>query len=287
MKIDFLKYNDIIGVTAPSKGVGDNVDKKRFHNAVKNLNKRGYRVIFTSNVFSESEDGRSSDKKVRADEFMSLIKNEEVKLIVSAKGGDYLMEMLPYIDYGEICKNPKWIQGYSDNTGLLFSITTKTGIPTVYCNNFGDFGMGEYHRSVEENLQILEGKLLMQKSFGMYEDEFYDKITGFEGYAEDKEVYYKGIKNNVYIHEAVIEGVFLGGCLDVIMDLAGTPYEEVKKYIEKQNKGIIWYFESFATNSERMIHNMWKLKEMGWFENTNGIIFGRPMFYDEYNNISY
>ena len=283
----FIKSGDKIGVTAPSKGVTDSIDINRFLNAKKNLLKKGYEVIFTDNVFSDIGFSRSSDKLIRKDEFMELIKNSEVKYIVFAKGGDFMMEILPYIDYDIIKDNPKWIQGYSDGTNLLFSITTKTFMPTVYTNNFGDYGMEILHRSVSENLEILEGIRKTQKSFEKYEDFFSVKSTGLEGLSEDKDVVYTSY-NNGEKEDVSVSGILLGGCLDVISDLAGTPYEEVINFTNHyKNEGILWFFESFSSSYERIVHELWKLKEMGWFNNANGFIFGRPLFYNEDNEKTY
>ena len=38
---------------------------------------------------------------------------------------------------------------------------------------------------------------------------------------------------------------------------------------------------------ERFIIMLWKLKELGWFENVKGFIFGRPCFYKSFADISY
>ena len=112
----YIQSDSCIGVTAPSGGAYKPTDKIRFENAKNKLKELSYNVIFTDNVFCDDGYGRSSDKCVRAKEFMSLIKDDTIDYIVSAKGGDYLAEMLPYLDFKKIKKNPKWVQGYSDNT---------------------------------------------------------------------------------------------------------------------------------------------------------------------------
>ena len=43
----FIKKGDIICVTAPSDGVDDELDIKRFENAKMKLQEKGYDVIFT------------------------------------------------------------------------------------------------------------------------------------------------------------------------------------------------------------------------------------------------
>ena len=63
---------------------------------------------------------------------MQLLKNDSVKLIIFATGGDYLMEMLDYLNIDEIKKlKPKWMQGFSDITTLEFLFTTVLEIPSI------------------------------------------------------------------------------------------------------------------------------------------------------------
>ncbi|NLL92885.1 MAG: LD-carboxypeptidase [Clostridiales bacterium] len=283
---DYIKKGDTIGVTAPSGGVEKQTDRIRFLNAKKKLNELGYEFIFTPNVFQNDSKGRSGSARERAKQFMELIADKKVKYIVSAKGGDYLMEILPYLDFDVIRHNPKWIQGYSDNTGLVFNIPLLCDIATVYGNNFGDYGMEEWHESVCNNLKIIQGENIIQHNFDFYESMFKDKVTGLEGYENDEKVelkIYNGGKES-----ADFSGRLIGGCLDVVMDMAGTKYALVREFIEKyKSDGIVWYFESFANNSEGIVRNMWKLKEMGWFENTTGIVFGREMFYEKFTETEF
>lgn len=280
----FLEKGATIGITAPSDGNKKITDFVRLDNGKRKLIDRGYRVIESKNVRTSTK-GRSSDKLTRANQFMDLINNREVQYIISAKGGDFLMEMLPYLDYEGIKANPKWVQGYSDNTGLIHSITTLCDIPTVYGCNFNDFGMEYWHQAIQNNIDIIEGKKITQESFDLYEDGFFDKITGLEGYTLEKPVYWK----NAYgVKEINLTGIMLGGCLDVLLNLVGTPYDNTKEFIEKhKEEGIIWYLESFALNSESITRGLWQLKEAGWFQYTKGFIFGRPMFYDNEYEISY
>ena len=236
-------------------------------------------------VFMSDGLGRSADKKVRAREFMSLINDSNVDYIVSAKGGDYLAEMLTYVDFEAIKANPKWIQGYSDNTSLLLAVTTLCDIATVYGYNFGNYGMDEWHESVVNNLGILEGKDIVQKSFDMFEDGFFDKETGLEGFNFTTNVELKTARGE---SEITMEGRLLGGCLDVLVDMAGTRFEDVAGFASGYGSdGIIWFIESFDAIGERIIINLWKLKELGWFKNVKGFVFGRPCFYKAYSEISY
>ncbi len=278
----YLNNNNKIGVTAPSAGVTKETDHLRFQNACAKLEERNYDVIFTDNVFTSDPYGRSSDKKTRAAEFMSLITDTSIDYIVSAKGGDFLAEMLPLIDFEAIKNNPKWVQGYSDNTSILFAITTLCDIATVYGYHFGNYGMNTWHKSIADNMSILEGKLKEQKSFDMYQNSFDDNSNGFN--FTDK-VQLKCSRNT---NEEIFKGRLIGGCLDVLMDIAGTKYEDAAGFVKRYaDDGIIWYIESFDAVGERIIINLWKLKELGWFENVKGFIFGRPCFYKSFSDLSY
>ena len=282
---EYIKKDDVIGVSALSDGVSKDVDKIRFENGKKNLEEKSYQVKFTNNVFTADEKGRSSSGEIRGEELNSLISDKDVKAIISAKGGNYLMEMLPFVNFENLKENPKWIQGYSDNTSILLAITTKLDIQTAYGCNFGDFGMGEWEKSVERNLEILEGKTNIQKSFEFYEDGFHDRITGLEGYSKDQPVFWKNLRNE---KETRVKGRMIGGCLDVILNITGTKYDGVLEFSEKYKEdGILFYFETFDMGSEDLVMGLWHLKELGWFKYASGIVFGRPLMYSTFTETTF
>lgn len=282
---EWLKKSDVIGVTAVSDGVDDELDIKRFENAKHNLSTKEIDIRFTDNVFKKEKYGKSSDGKTRWEELKNLFESEEVSCIISAKGGNFLNEMMKYIDYDLIKNNPKWFQGYSDNTWLVNSITTKCDIATIYGSNFGEFGMEKWHTSVSDNFDILSGKAKRIESFDMYQDGFGERITGLEGYADEKKSIWKCMKegeSSSTTGSVTMEGRMLGGCLDVLMYIQGTEYDAVNEFVEKyKDDGIIWYLESFAYDSENLMMDLWKLKELGWFKYTKGFVFGRPLFFTE------
>ncbi len=285
---EWLKNGDIIAVTAPSAGIADELDIKRFHKGKEKLEALGYKVEFGDTVFLDDGHGRSAEAKKRAEEFNDLIADKYVKYISSACGGDYLCEMLPYVDYEAIKSNPKWFQGFSDNTGLCFSITTKTDVATIYGDNFGSYGMEEWHESVENNMKILGGNEVLQKSFDLYEDKWYEKVTGYEGYQGEAQVYYKGFCGYNEVKDMTFNGRLIGGCFDVIMDLLGTRYEDYLGFKDRhKDDGVILFLESFAANSETTTRWLWKLREAGWLEGIEGIIFGRPTFQSTESDTTY
>jgi len=280
----FLEKDCIIGVTAPSDGNKKETDFIRLNYGKEQFQGKGYSVIETAHVRT-SDKGRSTDGKTKAIELEELIGNDKVQWIIAAKGGDYLVEMLPFVDFNKIKANPTWIQGYSDNTGINFTVTTNCDMATLYGSNFNDFGMEHWHKTLENNLAILEGRQIVQTSFDLYEDGFYDRVTGLEGYVLEKPVYWRNITTD---QEIIISGRLLGGCLDVLLNLVGTRFDNTKSFINQYKEdGIIWYLESFSLTSEAITRGLWQLKEAGWFDYVKGFIFGRPAFFDSESYIPY
>ena len=80
-------------------------------------------------------------------------------MIFCASGGDFCLGCLDYIDFDLIKDNPVWIEGYSDPTSILYYITTKYDIATIYGNNAGSFDQIKLHSSLEYNIGLLKGNV--------------------------------------------------------------------------------------------------------------------------------
>lgn len=281
-----LKIGDYIGVTAPSAGINEEIKIKRLENAEKNLRKKGFKYIETSNVRKE-EKGRSSSSKERAKQFMDLWNNEKVGAIISATGGDFMSEILDELDFEEIKKlEPKWFQGYSDNTVLTFELPLLADTACIYGPTIKDFGMRNLHRSLEDSLRIMEGNEITQESFEKCESrEWTERTDPYEGYDLAEKVEWKNLNGE---KEIAFKGRAIGGCFDVIANLIGTKYDKVKEFIEKYKKdGIVWFLEVFEMSTPQIYLHLWQMKNAGYFEHCNGIIFGRPLMTREDYGISY
>ena len=242
------------------------------------LRELGYRIIETESVRLE-EKGRSTSAQKRANEFMELWEDPEVKLILCATGGDFLCEMLDYLDFEKIKQSkPKWIQGYSDITGLSFLFNTILNIPTMYCQTVKDYAMRPLFRNLTDCLEILSGNEIIQESFELYEKEWFAEGTENPNhlYNLTEKVEWKNVVGGNKIE---IQGRSLGGCLDCIKCFIGTKYDNVKNYIQKHKQdGMIWFLECFEMTTSEVLRTLWQMKNANYFKNCNGIIFGRPLF---------
>lgn len=267
----FLKENDCIGVPAPSDGSIDNLKKNKYKKAKEYFSSLGYKVKLSKNIF-KSIRGRSALAKDRAHELNKMIKDKNIDVLICAAGGEFLVEILPYVDFELFRENPKLIAGFSDPTGILYPLTTKYDIATIYGNNFAAFGEIPFNKSHQDFLNIITGNLIKEENYPFYEEERYEKITGLEGSNLTEKVYWNILKGK----KVDIKGRIIGGCFDIISELAGTRYDGIDRFLEKYKEdGIIWYFDNCELSMEETIRTLWKFKELGYFKYTNGIIFGR------------
>ena len=293
-----LKIGDTIGICAPSAGISKPEKIIRLDAAIENLKKMGFNVVETESV-RKDEMGRSASAEKRAEEFMSLYEDDSIDAIIFAAGGDFLVEILDYLDFERI-KNiePKWLAGYSDITGISFILTTMLEIPTLYTQTIKDFSMLPLHKSLEDALKIMMGEYPIQNSFDKCEKKvdmnaFIEELENFdeekeinpnEGYCLEEDVVWK----NLYGEEKItISGRAIGGCLDLIKNVTATKYEKINEYIEKYKEdGIVWFFDIFESSTPELVRTLWQMKNAGFLNYTKGILVGRALFLREEYDIN-
>lgn len=169
---EFITKGETIGICAPSAGVGGKLDS--FDASLNTIKSYGLNIVETKGVRNDSEP--SSPAKERGDEFNQLIADDKIKMILAASGGDYNIEMLPFIDEELLKNNPKWVMGASDPTNILYYMTTKLDIATLYGHNAGSFDITPLHKSQLDSFEILQGNLIIQHSHDKYDgDPSFDK----------------------------------------------------------------------------------------------------------------
>jgi len=136
-----LKKGDLIAIYSPS-AAATVFAKERYARAKAFLEAKGYRIKEGS-LTHKRDFYRSGSIQERVDELNALIRDPEVRCILSTIGGMNSNSLLPYLDYEAIKKDPKIFVGYSDVTALLLGIYAKTGLTTYYgpamVASFGEF----------------------------------------------------------------------------------------------------------------------------------------------------
>ena len=261
---EFIKKGQKIGICAPSAGMGNNIED--FKQGLNILKDEGYKIKVTKSCYNKGI--VSTGKIKRAKELDELVVDKNIKMIICATGGDFMHEILPHVNFENIINNPKWIMGYSDPTNLLYPLTTKYDIATIYGFNSGyRYNQGRFQK---ENLKMISGKTIKQKSYNKYQ-EFLESINGEEKYLHEVKWLSKENIN--------IEGRVIGGCLDVIQFLIGTKFDGTKDFINRYKEdGIVYYFDIFSMAPENVYYTLSQMKNAGYFDYCKGILIGRIAF---------
>ena len=138
---EFPQEGSYIGICAPSAGVGYKLDF--FDMSLDILEQTGLIPCETESV--RNEDCPSAAPEVRGSEFNELFADDDIEMVLCASGGDYAVEMLPYIDWDLVKSHPKWFSGYSDPTAIQMLLTTVFDIATIYGVNAGAWDWRPLH----------------------------------------------------------------------------------------------------------------------------------------------
>ena len=134
-----LKKGDRIRIIAPSHSLSDKLLSEFKNESIKNLKKIGFELSFSKHVY-EIDNFNSSSINSRLSDLHEAFSDKKIKMVLVACGGFNSNQLLKYIDYDLIKKNPKIFCGYSDINALSNSIFTKTGLITYSGPDFLAFG---------------------------------------------------------------------------------------------------------------------------------------------------
>ena len=203
------KPGDLIGVYSPSGAISQEL-RTNYERGKNRLQQRGYRILEAPHTF-ESKGHYSANGKSKSDDLMSLVMNPEVKVILPTIGGTTAYQILEELDYELISRNPKMIFGFSDNSLQACVITQKTGLVTFHAQSDVVFGVGDLG-DAEKMKNYVSG--------GSYtEDQFFAALEGKMRVGPVKQATkWRTLK------PGVARGKLMGGNLDVLQMLHGTPY---------------------------------------------------------------
>lgn len=268
----FIKEKETIGICAPSKGVGKKLES--FELSIQHLS-QFFQIKESESV--RVRNIRSNTAIQRAHEFNTLFSDDKINMVMCASGGDFLFEVLPYIDWKNVCDHPKWFMGYSDPTSILYTLTTKYDIATLYGMNGGSFDIRDDY--VKNSIEIMKGNLIPQVSFDSYQSA--------QNFLDDNPTYDQKTEWIPSKHLSVT-GRCIGGCIDVLKDLMGTAYDGTNEFIERyKDDGFIWYFDNFAMSAENMYRTLLQMKYAGYFKHAKAILLGRVCFESSDTGMTY
>lgn len=267
-----LEIGDTIGIFSPSSPITYTVPK-RFHRAKAYLEAKGFKIIEGA-LTGKYDYYRSGTIKERADELNQLIRNPEVKCIMSTIGGMNSNSILPYIDYEAFRENPKIIIGYSDVTAILLGIYAKTGISTFYGPALVA-SFGEFPPFVDYTYEYFKDMLIEDKSLPyefLMPEYWTDEYIDWSQQDREKE---KRKNQWITVYEGIARGRLIGGNLNTMMGIWGSPYmPEIKE-------GDILFIEDSLKDAATVERSFSLLKLNGVFDKVSGIILGKHELFDD------
>lgn len=282
---DFIKPGDSIGFIAPSFGCATEPYVSCFKASIERFGAMGFKTVCGPNCFAAEGVGKSNTPEKCGAEINEFLTDGNISAVISCGGGETMCEDLPYVDFGAIQgSKPKWFMGYSDNTNLTFTLPLLCDTAAVYGPNAPAFGARTLHASLNDALSILRGEKLTVKSYPLWEREsLKSEEDPFAPYNLTEPNGTFAVSGDGFRGRAVsFSGRLIGGCLDSLINLAGTPWGDAAAFAEKYaSDGIIWFVEACDLLTMGIRRALWQLRSAGWFRHVSGFIVGRPYEIDD------
>ncbi|MEV4802067.1 S66 peptidase family protein [Nonomuraea sp. NPDC049421] len=271
-----LRPGDRVAVTAPSSGVPD-VLRARLEAAIRTVESRGFEVVTGSCLYDQGH--VSAPAEDRARELMTLLTDPTIRAVVPPWGGQTAIDLLPLLDWDALrAAEPTWVVGYSDMSTIITPLTLLTGVATVHGNNL----MDTPYRAPEGLLTWLDivtmtpGTTFTQLPPGRH------RAHGRDDYVETPEVdtftldtpgRWRRLDGD---GDLEVTGRLIGGCIETLADVAGTPYADVPAFAAAAgDEGLLVYVEACEHDAGEICRHLHGMRLAGFFTGANAVIVGR------------
>ncbi len=238
-----LRPGDTVGIISPSSPV----TAEAVGRMVAYFEGRGFRVKVAPNALA-SFGFLAGTPQQRADDLNLMLRDPEVRMVMTSMGGAGAAHLLPLVDYPAMAADPKIVVGLSNPSILLNAITSVAGVPTFHGPNGVQFGgYAPLTPYCEDNLWPLIG-------------------------AELALPYAFPVRDSIRVLRAgpAVEGPLYGGHLRTNQVLLGTPWEP-------DWKGALLFLEEDQVELYRTDAMLAHLRLAGVFDAIKGLIVGRPV----------
>ncbi|HEV8199425.1 MAG TPA: LD-carboxypeptidase [Candidatus Polarisedimenticolia bacterium] len=227
-----LQRGDRIAVVAPAGPA----PLEELERGVAFLEKRGYVVTRGAHLSGRHAYLAGTDAE-RAADLNAAIRDPRVRLVWCARGGYGTPRLLDRVDTRALRRDPKPLLGYSDETALQ-ELWRRAGAPILY---------GPHVVELHDRRAWHAGSL----------------DAALQGRAVAVPLARRAVAR-----EGRAAGPLLGGCLSLLVGLAGTPYEPPLD-------GAILFWEDLNEQPFRIDRMLTHLKNAGWLSRLSGMVVGR------------
>lgn len=221
------------------------------------LEARGYRVVVGRHTLDRMGYMAGSPED-RASDFNAMLSNPDIRMIMTASGGQSAIQLLPLIQYGTLSLDPKFVCGLSDPSILLNALTSRAGVPTFHGPNGFNFGGGT-------------------RLTAFTEQNFWPLVTGELDYPHVLPV---GGEMKVLRDGPPADGWLWGGHLTTIQGLIGT-------HFRPHWAGGMIFIEEYEVDYARTDAVLAHFRNAGVFDRIRALVIGRPGVMGEHDFETY
>ena len=259
------KKEKTIGIITTSTPI-DGLSEDQIEKAYTYLRNKGW-IIKESPACRSRKGYLSGSIEERVKSFHNFVIDKDVGVIMSFWGGTNTNQILPYLDYELIRKNPKIYVGYSDTSALLLAITKKTDLVTYHgpaAITYSKPDLMEYcyeyfEKAIEKNHWIIKEP-----------DKYADDLYFLREEDSDRRIF-KDNEGMKIFRGGVCNGEVVVSNLQTLLVLAGTEYFP-------SLKGEILFVEEAEDEQTPMIHRFFThLSLLEDFKRIKGLVVGKFM----------
>lgn len=228
-----LREGDTIGIVTPSSPMQEG----RLELGIHYLEQYGFKINMGQHIHNADRFLAGTDAD-RANDVMAFFADNAIKAIFATGGGYGSQRILTSLDMKCIRANPKWVIGFSDTTALQLGLLSKVGLVSCSGFTFGDLEAPPIDSLLENTL------------FSCLFGQSYQ------------------INEGIPLIPGIVEGVLVGGNLECLMALIGTPYQPTFK-------DSILLIEEVGSEPYKIDSKLSQLELAGVFKEIRGLIWGQ------------
>lgn len=233
----FLRPGDTVGIMLLSSPVAER--RSEADSLIDIVRSWGVNVKLGEHLFKLDNPPFNVTDQQRAQEFMDMIKDDNIKAIVFYRGGYGAIRTMEYLDFDEIKKHPKWIVGYSDVTTLHLALQ-RAGMESVHAAMLNSYWMTRRPDSAAITVS----------------DALFGRLEGYH------------INPHPYNKLGEVTGKIVGGNMTLISIAEGTSYSL------PMDDNPILFIEEVGENMNAVDGMMQQLKKSGKLDKASAVLVG-------------
>jgi muramoyltetrapeptide carboxypeptidase len=262
-----------IAVTAPSSGVLPAL-QARLDLVLGHLRAQGF-VVEEGQCLRDEQRSASASAETRAAELMRFLRRDDVDAVLPPWGGELAIELLDRLDWAALgAVRPKWLIGYSDTSTLMLALTLRLGWATAHGPCLIDMAPGQPDALTPAALPNLGRRQFEQRQSTHWQRQWTDFAQVPDTtYALTEPTRWTALNRAGPVQ---VQGRLIGGCIDTVMHLAGTPYGDVPAFVRAAGADCaLLYLENSGMSPTDWVRALHRLRWAGWLDGLAGVLVGR------------